>query len=340
MWSNYPVAAALGVTWWGASRLSYAFGMGGYSNPYYDGGGGYDYSQPVAAYQPVVEEQVAPATAANAAPTGTSPAPGVSQEGMNLFDQARAAFAGGDYQQALGLCDQTLKTMPNDAVVHEFRSLALFALQRYRDSAAAAYAVLSAGPGWDWTTLASLYANVADYTTQLRRLESYVGENPNSSDAHFLLAYHYLTSGFPDAARTQFREVDRLTPNDRLVKQLLGLSSAADQQAAQPAPKPPLQGDELLKTEQLVGRWTASGAGGSTFQMSLNSDSSYSWKFTTGKKSDEIKGVYALKENNLAMEVDDGSVLLADISLANDQLKFKVIGGESTDPGLTFTRSK
>ncbi len=27
--------AALGVTRWGASRLSYAFGMGGYSNPFY-----------------------------------------------------------------------------------------------------------------------------------------------------------------------------------------------------------------------------------------------------------------------------------------------------------------
>jgi tetratricopeptide (TPR) repeat protein len=341
MWSNYPVAAALGVTWWGASRLSYAFGMGGYSNPYYDGGGAYDYSQPVAAYEPVMESpaQVAPAATA-ATPAGTSPAPGVSQEGMSLFDQARAAFAGGDYKQALDLCDQTLKTMPNDAVVHEFRSLALFALQRYRESAAAAYAVLSAGPGWDWTTLSSLYGNVADYTTQLRRLESYVGENSNSSDAHFLLAYHYLTAGYADAARSQLVEVDRLTPNDRLVKQLLGLSSAPDQQGAKPAPKPPLAGDQVLKSEQLVGRWTASGAGGSNFQMTLNSDSSYSWKFTSGKKADEIKGVYALKENNLAMEVNDGSVLLADISLAGEQLRFKVIGGDPADAGLTFTKAR
>jgi hypothetical protein len=74
--------------------------------------------------------------------------------------------------------------------------------------------------------------------------------------------------------------------------------------------------------------------------MTLNGDSSYAWKFTAGKKSDEIKGVYAVKENNLAMEVNDGSVLLAEISLAGEQLKFKVIGGESADPGLTFTRTK
>ncbi len=43
--------------------------------------------------------------------------------------------------------------MPNDAALHEFRALVLFALQRYDDAAAALYAVLTAGPGWDWATL-------------------------------------------------------------------------------------------------------------------------------------------------------------------------------------------
>jgi tetratricopeptide (TPR) repeat protein len=313
--------------------------MGGYSNPYYDaGGGGYDYSQPVAAYQPTADSPSG--ATASATETGPAPPPGVSQEAMNLFEQSRAAFTSGDYKQALELCNQTLKTMPNDAVVHEFRSLVLFALQNYREAAAAAYAVLSAGPGWDWTTLSSLYGNVEDYTTQLRRLESFVQENPKSSDARFLLAYHYLTAGYPDAARTQLREVEALTPDDRLVKQLLGLSSAPDQDATKPAPGPPPDDGQLLKAEQLVGVWTASASGGSKFQMTLDKDSSYSWKFTNGKKSDELKGVYAVEKNNLALEVDDGSVFLAEITLAGNQLRFKVIGGEPTDPGLTFTRSK
>jgi tetratricopeptide (TPR) repeat protein len=333
MWSNYPVAAALGLTWWGASRMSYAFGMGGYSNPYYDAGmAGYDYSQPVEVYQPMVESQT------GAIANGAEPTPGVNQEGMSLFDQSRAAFASGDYKQALELCNQTLKTMPNDAVVHEFRSLILFALGNYHEAATAAYAVLSAGPGWDWTTVAGLYGNVNDYTTQLRRLEAFIEANLNASDARFLLAYHYLTTGHTEAARKQLQAVDTLNPNDRLVKQLLGLSSASDQEQANPTPKPPLAGSQLLTAEQLLGVWTASGSGGSKFQMSLDKDSSYSWKFTSAKKSDEIKGVYAVEQNNLAMEVDDGSVLLADISLAGDQLRFKVIGGDSADPGLNFTR--
>jgi tetratricopeptide (TPR) repeat protein len=345
MWNNYPVAAALGVTAWGINRLSYAFGMGGYDNPYYDGGGGgggeyYDYSEPVAQYQPVAETQ--PAAATDTTATAAAPAlpPGVSAEGMALFDQSRSAFATGDYKQALDLCNQALKTMPNDAVLHEFRSLVLFALKNYQESAAAAYAVLSAGPGWNWTTLSGLYGNVAEYTTQLRQLEAYARENPKSSDAHFLLAYHYLTTGFPDAAQNQLREVDKLTPNDRLVRQLLGISSAADQTPAVPTPKPPLEADQSIKAEQLVGVWTAAGSGGSKFQMTLEKDSSYSWKFTSGKKSDEIKGVYGLEQNNLALEVDDGSVLLAEIALSGNQLRFKVVGGEANDPGLTFKKGK
>jgi tetratricopeptide (TPR) repeat protein len=317
--------------------MSNAFGMGGYENPYYgDSGGGYDYSQPIAAYEPAAEQPAATTdtTATDAAPPGANP------EGMALFDQSREAFSKGDYKPALELCNQTLKTMPNDAVVHEFRALTQFALQNYREAAAGAYAVLSAGPGWDWTTVSSLYGNVADYSTQLRALEAFVKKNPKSSDGHFLLAYQYLTAGHPDAAQAELREVDKLTPKDRLVTQLLGLTSKTDEEAAKPSPPPPVADDKLIKAEQLVGTWAAGGSGGSKFQMTLGNDSSFSWKFSSGKKSDEIKGVFAVEQNNLALEVDDGSVMLAEIALAGNQLKFKVIGGEANDPGLTFTKAR
>ena len=200
--------------------------------------------------------------------------------------------------------------------------------------------MLSAGPGWDWTTLSSLYGNVADYTTQLRALETFVKKNPKSSDGHFLLAYHYLTAGHADAANKELREVDKLTPNDRLVTQLLTLTGKPGDKAAAPAPPEPVPDDKLIKAEQLVGVWTAGGSGGSKFQMTLEKDSAFSWKFTSGKKSDEIKGVFAVEQNNLALQVDDGSVMLAEVSLTGNQLKFKVIGGEANDPGLTFTKAK
>jgi tetratricopeptide (TPR) repeat protein len=341
------VAAALGVTAWGINRLSYGFGLGGYSNPYCDdgggGGGGYDYSEPVAQYIPSDYAEPAagaqPAATTDAAAAAALP-PGVSAEGMALFDQSRAAFATADYKKALELCDKAIKTMPNDAVLHEFRSLVLFALKNYHEAAAAAYAVLSAGPGWNWTTLSGLYGKAADYTPQLRELEAYVKANPGSSDARFLLAYHYLTIGSPDAAKIQLREVDKLTPNDRLVQGLLGITSATEQQSASPTPKPPIENDQLIKQEQLVGVWTAGGSGGSTFQMTLEKDNGFSWKFTSGKKSDEIKGVFAVEQNNLALQVNDGSILLAEVTLKGDKLQFKVIGGAKDDPGLTFTKGK
>jgi len=339
MFANYPVAAALGVTAWGINRLSYAFGMGGYSNPYYDeggGGGGYDYSEPVAQYLP---EQYAQPAAGEQQAAAALP-PGVTAEGMALFDQSRAAFSQGDYKQALDLCNQTLKTMPNDAVVHEFRSLVLFALKNYKEAAAAAYAVLSAGPGWNWTTLSGLYGNVADYTPQLRALEAYVKANPKSSDAHFLLGYHYLTAGHASAANGQFREVDKLTPNDRVVAQLVQITTPPDQAGQTPTPQPPVDDDKLIKAEQLVGTWSAAGSGGTTFLMTLDKDSAFSWKYTSGKKSQEVKGVFAVEQNILALQVEDGTVMLAEISLAGNQLKFKVIGGGASDPGLTFTKGK
>src|SRR5262249_17524474 len=102
------------------------------------------------------------------------------------------AFKAGDSAQALALCDQALAKLPNDSSLHEFRGLVLFALGRYDDAAAALYAVLSVGPGWDWTTLVSLYADVAVYTAQLRALEQYCDSLAGAAAPRFVLAYHYM----------------------------------------------------------------------------------------------------------------------------------------------------
>ena len=69
--------------------------------------------------------------------------------------------------------NDALAKVPNDSDIHEFRALCLFALGRYDEAAATLYAVLSVGPGWDWTTLIGLYPDVSVYTAQLRALESY-----------------------------------------------------------------------------------------------------------------------------------------------------------------------
>jgi hypothetical protein len=49
--------------------------------------------------------------------------PGVSPEAVTRFDQARAVFLEGKYDEALKLTDVAIAQMPRDAVLHEFRSM-------------------------------------------------------------------------------------------------------------------------------------------------------------------------------------------------------------------------
>ena len=115
----------------------------------------YDYSQPIDTQSAPPPDQVA------------SPA-------LAKFDSARAAFGTGDYAGALRLTDEALKVLPNDATLHEFRALVLFAVGKYDLAAGPLYAVLSVGPGWDWTTMAGLYPDIDVYTSQLRKLKAFV----------------------------------------------------------------------------------------------------------------------------------------------------------------------
>ena len=92
----------------------------------------------------------------------------------DLFNAAQTAFYSGDYDGALKSVNDAIALAKNDAVLHEFRSLVLFAQGKYQESAAAIHSVLAVGPGWDWTTLISLYPSVDTYTQQLRKLEEAV----------------------------------------------------------------------------------------------------------------------------------------------------------------------
>lgn len=339
MWDNYPVASALGVTAWGVNRLAYGFGMWGYSNPYASGSGGggsYDYSEPLVQYA----DNGAATDPAAGTSTSTQPAP--TDEGMAAFEEARTAFYGGDYATALTKVDTTLKTMPHDTVVHEFRSLVLFALKKYPESAAAIYAVLSAGPGWDWTTMSSLYPGVAAYTEQLRVLEGFAKANPKSADAHFLLGYHYQTAGHTESALKQFKLAQAELPDDKLIKQLVTMTTPRDasKSAAAPPEPPTVPPEKVLKAEQFVGTWKSSSQG-ATFQLDLDKDGAFTWTYSRGKEKQSVKGVFAVDQNNLALEVDGGGgTMLAEIDFANpSQFKFKMIGGGENDPRMDFRKT-
>jgi tetratricopeptide (TPR) repeat protein len=324
LWDEHPVAAAVGLTWWGVNSLGYRFGYGDYYNPYYVENTVVNYSEPV------VTVPVEVAVQASGPPTG------VSQEGVSKFDQARAAFFDGKYDAALKLTDEAVAQMPKDAVLHEFRSLVLFALKRYAESAAAIHAVLAVGPGWDAKTLSSLYYDMDTYTAHLRALEASRNKDPKAADVRFLLGYHYLTCGYPDDALREFRRAAELRPNDAVAASLVATLSPRDAQSTQapvgPAPKP-------VPAEDVAGNWTATGRGSARYFMNLGKDGTFTWSFARGSRKQEVKGIYTLEGNVLAMEPDGGGVMLSELTVKGpDTLQFKMIGGAKDDPGLEFRR--
>lgn len=333
MWAEHPVWAAWGMTNWAWNSASYLFGLGSYYNPYYvpASTGVYDYSQPIVTY----DQSVAPAAPADAALP-----PGVSKAGLDAFNQARELFKQGDYKNALGQADTALKSMPGDALIHEFRALCLFALGDYPQAAATLNAVLSVGPGWDWTTMSSLYPSVDTYTAQLRKLEDYVSAHPKSADARFVLGYHYLTMGNKDIAGQQFAKVAELQPKDAVAKQLAEMLTYKAPDDAPPKIKPEaaLPGPKLA-ADDLIGDWKAAGPGGSSFGLSLTKENEFTWKYTKGKKEQTVKGAFAVDGNTLAMEPEEGGVMLADLtSFGKTGFNFKMVGDKDSAPPLKFTR--
>lgn len=339
MWDNYPVAAAFGLTAWGVNRMAYGFGYAAYENPYYYGdSGGYNYSAPLVSY-------AEPATAAAPAETPAATEPGAEpvDPGMKSFEQARGAFKAGYPDQALTLLNTTLKTMPRDSVVHEFRGLTLFALKQYPESAAAIYAVLSAGPGWNWTTMIELYPDPDTYTKQLRALEDFAKANPKSSDAHFLLGYHYLTATHAPEAAKEFKLALEQLPNDKLLAQLVGMTTPPDltKTAESPAPSEIVVPDaKVLTVEKVKGKWKAS-TKDAQFELELGEDGHFVWSFSRGKDKQSVKGAFGVDQNNLALEPDAGGTMLAEVDIMNpSQFHFKMIGGDAKDPGLDFKKVK
>jgi tetratricopeptide (TPR) repeat protein len=225
-WNRYPgvwgrglaaAGLAAGATDWGDS------GAFEYANPYYEApvvtedsttvAAALDYSQPIAVPTPA---EVADTDAV------------VVNDGMDDFSRARTSFMDGMYGRATTEVEQALKRLPGDRTIHEFRALCLFARKRYRESSAALYAVLVAGPGWDWTTMSALYPDNDTYTKQLRALETYVKDNPKDAKGHFLLGYHYLVLDDRDAAREELSLASKLQPKDKLSAQLAAALAPAE----------------------------------------------------------------------------------------------------------------
>ncbi len=324
--------------WWAAGVAAgvafdayapWRWGYWRYYNPYWSapvvvGGVTLDYSQPIAS------------ATTDAAATS-------DDEAAAQLDAARNAFLRGDYAAALSLCNKAVAARAGDALPHEMRALALFALKRYKEAAGIVYAVLSAGPGWDWNTLSSLYPDVNVYTGQLRELEDFISRNPNAADARFLLAYHYLTCGHTEAAVRQLKAVVQLNPKDSLAAQLLaGLTTEqeAPPSAAEPtAPATTAAPAKPVEASALIGDWKAAPADDATIALKLDGNGKYTWTYSDHGKTQQFSGAYAVADNLLILKQGDAPMMVGQVNLLDDgRFQFKLPGENPNDPGLTFAK--
>ena len=300
---------------------------------------------------PGVAPGASPAPANNAPPTpqldqDPPGAPAVTtsqQKALAIFDTARGLFKQGNYQLALAEANRAIALAPNDTLMHEFRALCMFSTQDYQQAAAAIYAVLSIGPGWDWATVSSLYADPNVYAEQLRALEKYCRDNPQTPHARFLLAYHYILTDHDTEAATELAAVVALQPKDQLSAQLLkGLTSTpADQPPAAPTTALPAPPAAPVEPSLVWGDWQSSRDDGSKFELSLTQENRFSWKVTQQGKEQLLSGTYTLANNYLILTASEQNALVGQVSIEpGDKLRFKLAGGAPNDPGLTFTHRR
>lgn len=347
MWDEHPVAFGFGLTSWGVNRLNYWFGYNTYYNPYYyepypvSQSVTIDYSQPLTVYEQAAYAEPAAAEPA-AATTAEAPA---ADPGMEAFEAARSAFIAGDYDAALSSLNTALSDRPDDATLHEFRALIMFATGKYKDAAAGLNAVLAVGPGWDWTTLSGLYSSIDVYTDQLRKLEVYVKQNPQAADARFVLAYQYITAGHTAEAAQQLQKVVAANPQDTVAAQMLEMAAGpGGLPGTDPAPPPaPSAASDApqIPVADLVGTWKAAGTGDAQFQLDVTADGNFKWTYASGGKQTVVEGVYVLEGTDLVLQPDVGGVMLATISAPqNGKFHFKSVGGGPQDTGLEFRKSR
>jgi hypothetical protein len=204
---GYPLVAGLGgYDWWYPGL--YGYGRGSYS---YDGSG----------YASIDSGAVPQQLSAAIEPPPQNNQIAWNGQGNRYLDEAVQNFQGGYYQNAIRMAEHAIVDFPRDAEAHEVVALAAFANKDYRTAATEAHAVTALGGVPSWNQVYAIYQNADVYTSQLRSLEDYVRAHPESTESQFLLGVQYLTTGYSSEARDHLAKAAELTPDDKIVRDLM-----------------------------------------------------------------------------------------------------------------------
>lgn len=318
-----------GLVSWGLGNMVYRSGYQVYGNPFYSGPfmigiTKIDYSRPICVqrsqYELLFESDLEKSER-------------LRQQALNNFDLARRAFYDGNEKLAYTYVNQAIAIMPDDTSLHEFRALVQFSLGEYQAAAETMHAVLAVAPGWDWTTLSGLYRNNEIYAAQLRNLEQYVRLNPRVAAARFLLGYHYITIGYPDAAEAQLQAVLILKPEDRLSADLLALMREENQPDDQFAALRTTPLDE----SSFAGHWRAQRPNGE-IRLNLKGDL-FDWVYDLNDNQESFGGKFAITGNLMLLATSEGSQMVGTVNREDaDHFTFRLLGASDNDPGVRFVR--
>jgi len=335
---------------WGYPGYGYgsSYGVTTYVNPYLTAGYAtlpYDYSQPIS----IVAAEPVQSSAIDV--LATAPTQSSTDQSSALFAQARDSFKRGDVTLALQQADAALAQNPNDASLHEFRALCLFALGRYDEAAIPLYAVLAIGPGWDWPTLIGLYPNLEVYTSQLRRLEAFTTANPQSSASRFVLAYLFLTEGYNDDAAFQLKKVVELKPNDAVATKLLQQMSAVTgaQGANQPPPNPQPSASPNSLTAPInttvpegatiTGTWTAHPNADTSVDLTIQPSGAFQWDLNLKGQAKQFTGTSSFASGILTLVPENIPPIVGKVSWSDvNHMTFHAVGDNAQAPGLSFSK--
>ena len=186
--------------------------------------------------------------------------------------------------------------MPNDTTMHEFLALVYFAQGKFDQAASPLYAVLSVGPGWDWTTLSGMYPDVTTYTSQLRALEANVRANRDTASGHFVTGLPLPVPGprrkcrRPAQAGRQASACGHpLGPAHRPASALRRHSTCRH---------PARRG----RPGKLAGNWTAAPGNDTKISLAIQDDGRFTWTATSpGKPATTISGGSTLADGVLTL---------------------------------------
>ncbi len=228
-------------------------GFGHHYSPFYYGGysslgyGSYGYNSWPQSYTPRVYAYSGPPTLYVAPPTSGSPNSYAATSslidataGLTYKSRAESAFRTHHYEEAVDWAKRAAKEMPRDGRLFLLLSQIHLAVGEYRDAAGAARLGMSLLPKEDWGYVVKnfrSYYHDADYVAQVRRLGQFSAENPNHADSHFLLGYHWVFLGHPNAASRELTKAAELNPRDEWTTRLLALVDGPVLQPGPPSPE-------------------------------------------------------------------------------------------------------